>query len=86
MNGDAIIGQPNLEKPSELAVRQLAETVLHPTGSKSELAFRHLPQYHPVQHQPDITKAKQVLGWESPVTVEYRLKEIINYFRKLPAS
>ncbi len=86
MNQDAEIGPLNLGNPSEFTIRQLAEMVLSLTGSKSELAFRPLPQDDPVQRQPDITKAKQVLGWEPAVTLEDGLKETIAYFRKLLAS
>ena len=86
INQDTEIGPLNLGNPTEFTIRQLAEMVLHLTGSKSNLVFRPLPQDDPVQRQPDITKAKRVLGWEPTVALEDGLKETIAYFRKLLAS
>ena len=86
MNQGTEIGPLNLGNPTEFTIRQLAEMVLRLTGSKSEIVFRPLPQDDPVQRQPDITKAKRVLGWEPAVALEDGLRETIAYFRKLLAS
>ena len=86
MNQGTEIGPLNLGNPTEFTIRQLAEMVLRLTGSKSELVFHPLPQDDPVQRQPDITKAKRILGWEPTVALEDGLKETIAYFRKLLAS
>lgn len=83
MNQDVEIGPMNLGNPSEFTIRELAETVLRLTDSKSELVFRPLPQDDPAQRQPDIAKAKAVLGWEPKVGLEDGLKETIAYFRKV---
>jgi len=83
MNQETEIGPVNLGNPGEFTIRELAETVLRLTGSKSELVFRPLPQDDPMQRQPDITKAKAVLDWTPQVALEDGLKETIAYFRKL---
>ncbi len=79
------IGPLNLGNPVEFTIRQLAETVLRLTGSKSQLVFRPLPQDDPTQRQPDISKARETLDWQPKVALEDGLKETIAYFRKLLA-
>lgn len=83
MNQDVEIGPINLGNPGEFTIRELAETVLRLTGSKSELVFRPLPQDDPTQRQPDISKARAALGWEPKVNLEDGLKETITYFKKV---
>ena len=83
MNQDSEIGPVNLGNPGEFTIRELAETVLRLTDSKSDLVFRPLPQDDPMQRQPDITKAKSVLDWTPKVALEDGLKETIAYFRKV---
>jgi len=85
MNQDREVGPVNLGNPVEFTIRQLAETVLRLTDSKSRIEFRPLPQDDPTQRQPDITKARQLLDWEPKVALEDGLKETIGYFRKLLA-
>jgi UDP-glucuronate decarboxylase len=86
MNQDAAIGPINLGNPNEFTIRELAETVLRLTNSKSELVFCPLPQDDPTQRQPDISLAKATLGWEPKVELEEGLKETIAYFRKVVSS
>jgi UDP-glucuronate decarboxylase len=62
---------------------ELAEAVLKLTGSKSKLVRLPLPADDPKQRQPDITRARNTLGWEPKVQLEDGLKETISYFRKL---
>ncbi len=76
-------GPVNLGNPGEYTMLQLAENVLRLTGSSSQLIFRPLPTDDPRQRQPDITLARQHLGWEPRVELEEGLKETIAYFRKL---
>ncbi|QEI05273.1 SDR family oxidoreductase [Pigmentiphaga aceris] len=83
MDQDAEIGPINLGNPSEFTIRELAETVLRLTDSRSGLIMHPLPQDDPAQRQPDISKAKSALAWEPKVSLEDGLKETIAYFRKV---
>jgi UDP-glucuronate decarboxylase len=82
-SADEVIGPLNLGNPVEFTMRETAEMVLRLTGSPSRLVFRPLPQDDPVQRQPDITLARNVLGWEPKVAFEDGLRETIAYFRTL---
>lgn len=75
-------GPVNLGNPHECTMLELAETTLRLTGSKSKLERRPLPPDDPKQRQPDITLAKERLGWSPTVPLEDGLKETIAYFRK----
>jgi UDP-glucuronate decarboxylase len=77
---DSVTGPINLGNPNEFTIRQLAETVLELTGSKSKLVFKPLPQDDPQQRQPNITVAREVLGWAPTVELEHGLKRTIEYF------
>lgn len=77
-----ITGPINLGNPGEFTMLELAENVLRLVGSKSKLTFKPLPQDDPRQRQPDISLAKEKLGWEPKVNLEDGLKETIAYFRK----
>jgi dTDP-glucose 4,6-dehydratase len=70
----------NIGNPNEFTVRQLAELVIAMTGSRSPIEFRPLPTDDPKVRQPDITKARALLGWEPKVTLEEGLKHTIAYF------
>jgi UDP-glucuronate decarboxylase len=83
---DEFTGPVNLGNPLESTIRELAETILRLTGSKSKLAFLPLPADDPRQRQPDITVARNMLGWKPKVTVDDGLKEAISYFRHLLAG
>ncbi len=72
----------NIGNPHEMTVLQFAHKVLELTGSKSRIEFMPLPQDDPQVRQPDITKAKQVLGWEPKVSLEVGLAKTIDYFRQ----
>jgi UDP-glucuronate decarboxylase len=78
--GDEVTGPINLGNPGEFTIRQLAEMVIAQTGSKSKIEFRPLPQDDPQQRQPNIEKAKQVLGWEPKVPLQDGLTKTIAYF------
>jgi UDP-glucuronate decarboxylase len=84
MNTDKeITGPINLGNPGEFTMLDLAEKIIKLTGSKSKLIFQPLPPDDPKQRQPDITLAKNHLGWEPKVNLEDGLKETISYFKKL---
>jgi dTDP-glucose 4,6-dehydratase len=73
----------NLGNPHEVTVLQLAETIVRLAKSKSEIVHRELPVDDPKQRRPDITRAKQLLGWEPEVTLEDGLTRTLEYFRSV---
>ena len=77
-------GPVNLGNPEEFTIRSLAETVIRMTGSRSRIVSRPLPQDDPTQRRPDITLAKEKLGWEPKVRLEEGLAKTIAYFRTIP--
>jgi UDP-glucuronate decarboxylase len=83
---DEITGPMNLGNPGEFTIRELAEKVIRLTGSKSKLEFRPLPADDPLQRQPDISMARNVLGWEPKVPLEAGLERTIAYFRQILSS
>jgi UDP-glucuronate decarboxylase len=81
MNQDEHIGPINIGNPGEFTMLQLAELVLKKVGGKSKIVFKPLPSDDPKQRRPDITLAKQALGWEPKVPLEEGLDRTIEYFR-----
>jgi UDP-glucuronate decarboxylase len=75
-----LTGPVNLGNPQEITIRDLAETVIRLTGSKSELTREPLPEDDPKQRCPDIRLAKEKLGWEPRVPLEEGLAHTIAYF------
>jgi dTDP-glucose 4,6-dehydratase len=73
----------NIGNPREMTVLQFAELIIKLTGSASSIEHRALPVDDPKIRQPDISKAKTVLGWEPRVELETGLRETIEYFRGL---
>jgi UDP-glucuronate decarboxylase len=80
--GPDVTGPINIGNPNEFTVRELAEKVIELTSSESKIIQEPLPQDDPRQRQPDITKARQVLGWQPDVELEQGLVKTIDYFRK----
>lgn len=76
----------NLGNPAENTVLDCARRVIALTGSSSRIRFELLPQDDPPRRRPDITKARQLLGWEPVVSFDQGLSETIAYFRALPAD
>ncbi len=72
----------NIGNPHEMTVSQFAKKILELTGSKSEIAYRPLPQDDPQVRQPDITKARKLLNWEPKVDLDQGLIKTIDYFRE----
>jgi UDP-glucuronate decarboxylase len=83
---DDVTGPINTGNPNEFTIKQLAEKVLELTGSKSELICEPLPSDDPLQRQPDISKAKEILDWEPVVQLEEGLRRTIPYFEGLLAD
>jgi UDP-glucuronate decarboxylase len=77
----AVTGPVNLGNPHEMTVRQLAETVVAMTGSKSTIIYQPLPTDDPLQRQPNIDLAREALGWAPKVQLERGLERTIAYFR-----
>ena len=71
----------NLGNPTELTMLEFARQIIRATGSRSKIVFKPLPQDDPKQRQPDITKAKGILGWMPMVPLSRGLTDTITYFR-----
>src|SRR2546422_1058226 len=71
----------NIGNPSEMTIRQLAERIIALTGSKSRIVERPLPVDDPRGRQPDITRARTILGWEPKVALDDGLAKTLAYFR-----
>jgi UDP-glucuronate decarboxylase len=82
-SGEEMTGPVNLGNPGEFTMLELAEKVLRLVGSRSRLRFAPLPADDPRQRQPDLTLARNVLGWQPGVTLDDGLKETVAYFRRL---
>jgi len=77
----------NLGNPEEISILDFAKEIVRLTGSGSRIVFNPLPQNDPKVRQPDITKAKRILGWEPKVSREEGLRRTLQYFRgKIAAS
>ena len=72
----------NIGNPHEMTIKEIAETIIQMTGSSSTLVYRDLPTDDPKQRQPDITRARTLLGWEPKVHLAEGLSHTIDYFRK----
>jgi dTDP-glucose 4,6-dehydratase len=71
----------NIGNPREMTIRDIAETIIRMTGSKSRIVSRPLPTDDPRQRRPDITRARMLLNWEPKVELEQGLVKTIEYFR-----
>lgn len=80
------VGPVNLGNPGEFTMIELAEMVLRLTHSSSKLRFMPLPKDDPRQRQPDVTLAKEKLGWAPTVPLEVGLACTVDYFRSLIAK
>jgi len=80
---DEVTGPVNLGNPTEFTILELAEMIIEMTGSASKIKARPLPEDDPVQRCPDISLAKQKLGWEPTVPLNQGLKTTIEYFQKV---
>lgn len=76
-------GPVNLGNPCEFTIRELAEEVIELTGSMSKLVFRPLPDDDPMQRQPNISLARDKLGWEPKIQLKEGLRHTITYFDDL---
>jgi UDP-glucuronate decarboxylase len=78
-----VTGPINLGNPVEVTIRALAERIIPMTGGRSTLVEKPLPQDDPKQRQPDITRARETLGWEPSVALDDGLERTVAYFGTL---
>lgn len=74
----------NIGNPDEITIKQFGDEIIKLTGTTQKLVFKDLPVDDPKQRRPDITKAREILGWEPKVNREEGLKITYDYFRSLP--
>jgi UDP-glucuronate decarboxylase len=84
-SGDNVTGPVNLGNPTETTVQHLSEEIIKLSRSRSRLEYRALPQDDPVRRRPDITLARDLLGWEPTVSLPVGLTKTIEYFRRQEA-
>lgn len=80
MDCEDFTGPVNLGNPGEFTIKELAEEVIRQTGGKSELEYRPLPSDDPTRRRPDISLAKEKLGWEPTIPLAQGLERTIAYF------
>ena len=85
-NSSGFSGPVNLGNPVEWTIADLAHRIIDQTGSRSSIVQRELPSDDPQQRQPDITLAREMLGWEPRVGLDDGLRNTIAYFRELIAG
>jgi dTDP-glucose 4,6-dehydratase len=72
----------NIGNPREMTIKQFADEIIRITGTKSGIEYRPVPEDDPKVRQPDITRAKRILGWEPQVGFDEGIRETITYFRE----
>lgn len=80
MDCEDFTGPVNLGNPGEFTIKELAETVIEMTGSKAVIEYKPLPENDPTRRRPDISLAKERLGWQPSIALREGLKETIAYF------
>jgi UDP-glucuronate decarboxylase len=80
-SSENLVGPINLGNPREFTILELAKLVIEKTNSKSKLVFHDLPQDDPRQRQPDISRARDQLGWEPRVELDEGLSLTIDFFK-----
>ncbi len=74
----------NIGNPDEITIREFAEEIIKLTGTAQKIVYKPLPKDDPMQRQPDISRAREVLGWEPQVSRSEGLKITYEYFKSLP--
>lgn len=74
----------NVGNPNEISLKDFAEEIISLTGTSQKIVYKPLPVDDPKQRQPDISRAKEILGWEPKVNRQEGLKRTYEYFRNLP--
>ena len=73
----------NIGNPRKITIKQFGDEIIKLTGTKQKMIYKPLPQDDPKQRQPDITRAKKLLGWEPKVNRAEGLKITYDYFKSL---
>jgi dTDP-glucose 4,6-dehydratase len=76
----------NVGNPDEISLKDFAEEIIALTGTAQKIVYKPLPVDDPKQRQPDISRAKEILGWEPKITRREGLKITYEYFKSLPAE
>jgi dTDP-glucose 4,6-dehydratase len=76
----------NIGNPDEITIMDFADEIIKLTGTAQKVVYKPLPINDPLQRQPDITKAKTILGWEPKVSREEGMKITYNYFKTLSTA
>lgn len=76
----------NIGNPHEITIKEFAEEIINLTGTDQKIIYKPLPQDDPMQRQPDITKAKDILGWEPKVSRKEGMKKTWDFFKTLTAE
>jgi len=76
----------NIGNPHEITIKEFAEEIINLTGTDQKIIYKPLPQDDPMQRQPDITKAKDILGWEPKVSRQEGMKKTWDFFKTLTAE
>jgi dTDP-glucose 4,6-dehydratase len=74
----------NIGNPNEISILDFAEEIIKLSETKQKIIFKPLPQDDPMQRQPDISKAKEILQWEPKVSRQKGMKNTFEYFKSLP--
>jgi UDP-glucuronate decarboxylase len=83
---DSFTGPVNMGNPNEIQIKSLAEKIIKMTGSSSVIEFKPLPQDDPIKRKPDISLAKEVLGWSPTISLDEGLRNTILYFERTLVS
>ena len=78
---EGFTGPVNLGNPSEFTILELAQTIIRLSGSPSKIIFNPLPPDDPAQRRPDISLAREGLGWQPTIDLDEGIKKTIDYFR-----
>ena len=73
----------NIGNPNEITIKDFAEEIIKLTGTDQKIVYKPLPKDDPMQRQPDITKAKEILGWEPKVGREEGMRKTFEFFKGL---
>lgn len=83
MDNEDFVGPVNIGNPDEFTIKELAEKVIAMTGSKSKLTFEPLPADDPTRRRPDISLAKEKLGWNPGIKLDDGLKQTVDWFKTI---